>query len=53
MTFKTILGIIGIDHNNADLIAVAELADRAGAHLSAVLVACVPPPPFGDVTGEA
>jgi nucleotide-binding universal stress UspA family protein len=53
MTFKTILGVIGIDHDNADTISVASLADRSGAHLGAIVVACVPPPPFSEMAGEA
>jgi len=53
MTFKTILGVIGIDHDNADAISLARLADRAHAHLNCAVVASVPPPPFGEVVGNA
>lgn len=53
MTFKTILAVIGIDHDNADVISVASLADRSGAHLSGIVVASVPPPPFSEMGGDA
>lgn len=53
MPFKTILSIIGVDENDSDLIAAAELCQRAGAHLNAIVVASVPPAPFGDTTGAA
>ena len=53
MSFKTILGVIGIDHDNADAIAIARFADRAQAHLNGAVVASVPPPPFGEVVGNA
>lgn len=53
MSFKTILSIIGVDERNSDLIAASELCQRTGAHLSAIVVASVPPAPFGDVTGAA
>ena len=53
MPFKTILSIIGVDQDKADLAAAAELSARASAHLTAVVVGCVPPAPFGYVAGEA
>jgi nucleotide-binding universal stress UspA family protein len=53
MSFKTIFTAIGIDHSGNDIEAAATLAESAKAHLSAVTLACVPPPPFGDMTGEA
>jgi nucleotide-binding universal stress UspA family protein len=53
MSFKTILSIVGVDHSGADLVAAAELCDRTGAHLNAVVVSCVPPPPVGDLIGQS
>ena len=52
MSFKTILSISGVDHPGSDLIAAAELSERVGAHLAAVVIACVPPPPMGDLVGQ-
>jgi nucleotide-binding universal stress UspA family protein len=53
MSFKTILSIVGVDERDSDLIAAAELCQRIGAHLNALVVASVPPAPYGDITGAA
>jgi len=53
MSFKTIFSIIGVDQDGSDLVAAAELSDRSNAHLNAVVVACVPPAPIGEVVGKA
>lgn len=52
MRAKTILSVISVDHDPADLIAAAELAQRAELHLNAIVISCVPPPPVGDVIGQ-
>jgi nucleotide-binding universal stress UspA family protein len=52
MAAKTILSVIGIDHSHEDLLAAAELARQSDAHLSAVVISCVPPPPVGDFVGQ-
>jgi nucleotide-binding universal stress UspA family protein len=53
MPFKTIFNIVGVDESAGDLLAAAALCQRTGAHLTAAVVACVPPAPFGDITGAA
>lgn len=53
MPFKTIFNIVGVDESAGDLLAAAELCEATGAHLSAAVIACVPPAPFGDITGAA
>jgi nucleotide-binding universal stress UspA family protein len=51
MPIKTILSILGVDQDATDLVNAAELSERSGAHLTAVIVGCVPPAPFGEVAG--
>lgn len=53
MPFKTILAVTGADHGSADMLAAAEAAEAAGAHLNALVVASVPAPPAGDFFGQA
>lgn len=53
MPFKTILAVNGADHGSADMLAAAEMAESAGAHLNALVVASLPPPPAGDFFGQA
>lgn len=52
MQAKTILSIIGVDHDGADLFAAAELAQGADLHLNAIVISYVPPPPIGDLVGQ-
>lgn len=52
MSAKTILSVIGIDHSNEDLLSAADVARQTNAHLSAVVISCVPPPPVGDLIGQ-
>ena len=52
MPVKTVLSVIGIDHSDEDLLAVAEVARQSAAHLIAVVISCVPPPPVGDLVGQ-
>lgn len=52
MPAKTILSVVGVDHGEADLLAAAEVAQEAEAHLAAVVVGCVPPPPVTTFAGE-
>lgn len=52
MPAKTILSVMGVDHGNEDLLAAAEVARQSGAHLNAVVISCVPPPPVGDLVGQ-
>lgn len=52
MRARTILSIIGVDHDPADLLAAAELAQRSELHLNAIVISCVPPPPVGDLVGQ-
>ena len=52
MPAKTILSVVGVDHGNEDLLAAAEVARQSGAHLNAVVISCVPPPPVGDLVGQ-
>jgi len=52
MRAKTILNVIGVDHDPADLLATAELAQRSELHLNAIVISCVPPPPIGDLVGQ-
>ena len=52
MPAKTVLSVIGIDHSDEDLLAAAEVARQSGAHLSAVVISCVPPQPVGDLVGQ-
>ena len=53
MSAKTILSVIGVDHGDDDLLAAAEVAQLADAHLSAVVISNVPPPPVADLVGQA
>jgi nucleotide-binding universal stress UspA family protein len=52
MPAKTILSVVGVDHGNEDLLAAAEVARQSGAHLNAIVISCVPPPPVGDLVGQ-
>jgi nucleotide-binding universal stress UspA family protein len=52
MPAKTILSVVGVDHGGDDLFAAAELARQSGAHLNALVISCVPPPPLGDLAGQ-
>jgi nucleotide-binding universal stress UspA family protein len=52
MQARTILSVIGVDHDGADLFAAAELAQQSGLHLNAIVISCVPPPPIGDLVGQ-
>jgi nucleotide-binding universal stress UspA family protein len=52
MSVKSILSVIGVDHTGGDLIAAAEISARNGAHLDALVIACVPPPPLGELVGQ-
>jgi nucleotide-binding universal stress UspA family protein len=38
MPFRTLLHVTGVDHDADDLVAAAELAQRSGAHLNAVVL---------------
>jgi len=53
MRTKMILCATGVDHGTGDLIAAAELAQRSEAHLSVIVISSVPPPPVGDLVGQA
>lgn len=53
MAFKTILTLSSVDHGNDDLLAAATTAEQLGAHLVALVIASVPPPPVGDLLGQA
>lgn len=53
MPFKTVLSVVGIEPESADLVAAAELCERIGAHLKVVILTCAPPPPVGDIGGLA
>lgn len=53
MRTKMILCATGVDHGTGDLIAAAELAQRSEARLSALVISTVPPPPVGDLVGQA
>lgn len=48
MTYKTILLIIGVNDQENDLAAAADLSAAAGAHLSVLVVQLAAPPPVGD-----
>jgi nucleotide-binding universal stress UspA family protein len=52
MRAKTILSVIGVDHDPADLLAAAQLAQQSELHLNAIVISCVPPPPVGDLVGQ-
>jgi nucleotide-binding universal stress UspA family protein len=52
MHAKTVLGVIGIDHGDEDLLRAAQLAEREQVHLSAIVVSCVPPPPVAGRAGD-
>jgi nucleotide-binding universal stress UspA family protein len=53
MAAKTILSIVGVDHDEADLLAVAEVARQSDMHLDCLVISCVPPPPLRDIGGQA
>jgi nucleotide-binding universal stress UspA family protein len=48
MAFKTILAVIGVGASYSDLKLAADLSERTGAHLSALVVALAAPPPVGE-----
>ncbi len=48
MTYKTILLIIGVNDQENDLAAAADLSAAARAHLSVLVVQLAAPPPVGD-----
>lgn len=52
MHAKTFLSVVGIDHADKDLIQAAELVSHEQAHLTAIVVSCVPPPPAGEPIGD-
>jgi nucleotide-binding universal stress UspA family protein len=52
MPAKTILSIIGVDHSDEDLLAAAEVARQSRAHLNAIVISYVPPPPIRDLVGQ-
>lgn len=52
MHAKTVLGVVGIDHDDEDILEIARLAERGQVHLSAIVVSCVPPPPVADRAGD-
>jgi nucleotide-binding universal stress UspA family protein len=52
MSIKTILSVIGVDHGEEDLVAAAELARQASAHLNVAVISRVPPPAVGDLAGQ-
>lgn len=52
MPARTLLIAVGVDHEEADLLAAAEVAARADARLNAIVLACVPPPPIRDFVGQ-
>jgi nucleotide-binding universal stress UspA family protein len=52
MPAKTILSISGVDHSDEDLLAAAEVARQSRAHLNAIVISCVPPPPIRDLVGQ-
>lgn len=53
MSFKTILAVIGVDELIGDVLSAAELSTRQEAHLIVLVTSCLPPSPFGDVTGAS
>lgn len=53
MTIKSILSVVGVDHSEHDLVEAAELAQDSGASLDAIVISPVPPPPVGDLVGQA
>ncbi|MGB3391746.1 MAG: universal stress protein [Pseudaminobacter sp.] len=48
MPFKTMLGIIGADHSDADAKSAIKLCRDAGAHLSVLVLGVAAPPPAGE-----
>ncbi|MCE7030600.1 universal stress protein [Jiella avicenniae] len=48
MRFKTILGVIGVDHSDADVSLAQSLCEDERVHLSILLAAISPPPPVGE-----
>ena len=52
MRAKTILNVIGVNHDWADLLAAAELAQRSDLHLKAIIITWVSPP-IADLVGQA
>jgi nucleotide-binding universal stress UspA family protein len=52
MHAKTLLSVTGVDHDDEDLIGVAELAHREQASLVAIVISCVPPPPVAERAGD-
>jgi nucleotide-binding universal stress UspA family protein len=52
MPFRTILLVTGVDHDAEDLIAAAELAQRSGAHLNAMVLSYAQTPVV-DVVGQS
>ena len=53
MPTKTLLSVIGVDHEDRDLLDAAALAQDSNAHLTTVVVSASPPPPAGDLTGQS
>lgn len=53
MSIKTVLSVIGVDHDEKDLFAAAELARQSDAHLSAVVISSVPTPTVGDHAAQS
>ena len=52
MPAKTILSVIGVDHGDDDLLAAADVAQRFDAHLNAIVISYVPPPPVADLVSQ-
>lgn len=51
MAIKTILTVIGVDHDEDDLLSAAELAQSSGAHLNAIVLSYAHSP-VADVGGQ-
>lgn len=48
MSYKTILAVVRVDHDESDLRGMIELCREVEAHLSILVVQLAPPPPMGD-----
>ncbi len=55
MAFKTVLIVVGVDRNDAEVDRAAGIAEALGAHLSVLVLGIAPPPPsspYGVVSND-